>query len=99
MQAQAGKSAVTFERVAGELKLTPQQKLDLVPILEQEAPQVQAVERDSSLSDSQKLARLQAIHNQTDPRVKPILTAEQYKKWQRIRQKEIQDAVKERPPQ
>jgi hypothetical protein len=42
----------------------------------------------------QKLQQLKAIHAETDPQVRAILTPEQYQQLQAIRQQEIQQAIK-----
>jgi Spy/CpxP family protein refolding chaperone len=41
----------------------------------------------------QKAQQLRAIHQQTDPQMKAILTPEQYQKLQAIRQQTIKEAT------
>ena len=41
----------------------------------------------------QKIQQIRAIHKQTDPQMKAILSPEQYQKLQTIRQQAIRDAV------
>jgi Spy/CpxP family protein refolding chaperone len=84
------------QAIAQELNLTPQQKEKILPILADEVPKVQAIKNDSSLSKIQKMQQLRAIHQQTDPQMKAILTPEQYQKLQTIRQQTIRDAVQGR---
>ena len=96
LHAQSGEGAKRFEQLAKELKLTPQQKAQVIPILEGEAPRVEAIKGDPSLSKVQKLEQLKAVHAQTDPQVKSILTPEQYQKLQEIRHKEVGQAVKKK---
>src|SRR5271168_1294324 len=43
IQAQNGPAAQKIEQLAKQLKLTPQQKLQLAPILEAEAPKAEAI--------------------------------------------------------
>lgn len=83
-----------IEQVAKVLKLSPQQKLQLAPILRAEGPRVNAIKNDASLSKAQKLERLSALHQQTDPQVRAILSPQQSQKLQKIREKEIAEAVK-----
>lgn len=83
-----------IEQIAKALKLTPQQKLQLAPILRAEGPQVNAIKSDMSLSKAQKLERLSSLHQQTDPEVRAILSPQQSQKLQKIREKEIAEAVK-----
>ncbi len=84
------------QAVAQQLNLTPQQKEKILPILIAEGPKVQAIKNDNSLSKIQKIQQLKAIHQQTDPQMKAILSPEQYKKLQEIRQQTIRDAVQSR---
>ena len=81
------------QAIAQQLNLTPQQKEKIVPILAAEVPKVQALKNDNSLSKIQKIKQLRAIHQQTDPQMKAILSPEQYQKLQAIRQQTIRDAT------
>ena len=81
------------EAISQQLGLTPQQKVKILPILRDEAPKVQAIKNDNSLTRMQKAQQLRAIHQQTDPQVKAILTPEQYQKLQAIRQQTIKEAT------
>ena len=82
-----------IEAISQQLDLTPQQKLKVLPILREEAPKVEAIKNDNSLSKIQKVQRLRAIHQQTDPQMKAILSQEQYQKLKAIRQQTIRDAT------
>jgi len=88
-QAQAGK----LEAISQQLNLTPQQKAKILPILADEAPKVQAVKNNNSLSRMQKMQQVKAIHQQTDPQMKAILTPEQYQKLRTIRQQAMKDTA------
>jgi periplasmic protein CpxP/Spy len=94
--AQAQSPQAKLEHLAKELKLTPQQKVQMLPILETEGPKVEAVRGDPSLTKLQKLEQLKAIHDQTDPQVKSILNPGQYQKLQEIRQKDVEQAIKKK---
>ena len=84
------------QAIAQQLNLTPQQKAKILPILADEAPKVEAVKNNSSLSGMQKMQQLRAIHQQTDPQMKAILTPAQYQKLQAIRQQAIREAMQKR---
>src|SRR5215813_10934541 len=71
-RAQNGKAAQKFEQLATQLQLTPDQKRQLIPILVAEAPKVQAIKNDASLTRMQKLENLKQLHDETDPQVKAI---------------------------
>lgn len=79
------------QKVAQILNLTPQQRSQLTPILEAEAPKVKAIMQDPNLSPSEKKNKLKTVHSQTDPLVKSILTPTQYKQWEQIRKDELEN--------
>jgi Spy/CpxP family protein refolding chaperone len=93
LQAQTGQGAKVFEQVAQQLNLTPQQKAQIVPILMAEAPKVKAIKADTSLTRAEKLKRLKAVHDDTDPQVKAILSPQQYQQLQEIRHQEVRQAI------
>jgi len=73
-----------------------------MPILRAEEPQLQAIRNDQSLSRVEKLQQLQAVHKQSDPQVKAILTPHQYQQLQVIRQQrraQLMRAAKSNPHQ
>ena len=84
--------SANLERIARYLNLTPQQKDKILPILADEAPKVQEIKNDPSLSRMQRAQRIKAIHQQNDPQMKAILSPEQYQKLQAMRHKSISDA-------
>jgi Spy/CpxP family protein refolding chaperone len=84
------------EAIAQQLNLTPQQKIKILPILRDEGPKIQAIKNDNSLSRIQKVQQIKAIHQQTDPQMKAILTPQQYQKLQAIRLQAIKDATQTR---
>jgi Spy/CpxP family protein refolding chaperone len=85
--------AAKLQAISQQLNLTPEQKAKVLPILAEEAPKVQAIKNDNSLSRTQKMQQIRAIHHQTDPQMKAILSPEQYQKLQGIRQQAIKDAI------
>ena len=85
--------AEKLQSLSQTLSLTSQQKVEMLPILKQEAPKLEAIKNNPSLTGPQKVMQLRAIHEQTDPQVKAILSPQQYKEWQTIRQHEIDEAI------
>jgi hypothetical protein len=81
------------EAISQQLALTPQQKIKILPILRDETPKVQAIKNDNSMSKIQKVQEIRAIHQQTDPQMKAILSPDQYQKLQAIRQQAIREAI------
>jgi Spy/CpxP family protein refolding chaperone len=94
--AQKGAAMSKAQAIAQQLSLTPQQKAKVLPILAAEVPKVQAIKNDNQLSKTQKIQQLHAIHQQTDPQMKAILSPEQYQKLRTIRQQTIGDALQGR---
>jgi Spy/CpxP family protein refolding chaperone len=90
-QRQAGAKA---QAIAQQLNLTPEQKGKILPILADEVPKVEKLKADNSLTKIQKVQQIRAIHQQTDPQLKAILTPEQYKKLQEIRRQALSDATR-----
>jgi Spy/CpxP family protein refolding chaperone len=85
-----------LQAISQQLNLTPQQKAKVLPILADEGPKVEAIKNNSSLSGFQKMQQIRAIHQQTDPQMKAILSPAQYQKLQAIRQQAIQEAMQKR---
>jgi hypothetical protein len=64
-----------------------------VPILKAEAPKIEAIKNNPSMPPLEKAKELRAIHQQSDPEVKAILSPQQYEMWQQIRQQQIEQAI------
>ncbi len=89
-------AAKKVEALAKQLNLTADQKEKLLPVLADEAPKLKAVKADTTSTGLQKLQKIRAIHEETDPKVKAILTPAQYEQWQTIRQQEIHDMIEKK---
>ncbi len=89
----AQQKSAKLEEIAQYLNLTPEQKAKILPILADEAPKVKAIKEDHSFSRMQKMQRIKAIHQQTDPQMKAILSPEQYQKLQAMRHKTLAGAI------
>jgi hypothetical protein len=94
--AQSAEAIEKIEKLSKDLKLTPQQKAEFLPVLQSEAPQMQAIKSNPSLTGMQKAEQLRAVHARNDPQVRSILTPQQYEKLQQIREKEIQQIIKKK---
>src|SRR5262245_31470557 len=100
--AQSNARAQRLKEVAKQLHLTRDQERQLIPILEAEEPKLEAIRNDPSLSREQKLQRLRAVHDESNPQLKSILTPEQYQQLQGIRQKrraQLMQAAKDKASQ
>jgi hypothetical protein len=98
-QAAPADKAQKMAAIARQLNLTPQQEKQLMPILEADAPKIEAVKNNASLGPMQKAQQIRAIHAQSDPQVKAILNQQQYEQLQQIRQQEIQAAIEKKMDQ
>lgn len=74
-----------FSKIAQVLNLSPQQRSQLQPIVQAEAPKIQSIRQDPNLSGKEKAEKLKEVHGETDSLVKSILNPTQYKQWQQIR--------------
>ena len=94
--AQKGQAMSKAQAMAQQLSLTPQQKEKILPILAAEVPKLQHIRNDNSLSTVQKMQEVRALHQQTDPQMKAILSPEQYEKLKQLRVQAIKDATQGR---
>ena len=85
-----------LEALSKQLNLTPDQKEKLFPILKAEAPKIQAIKDNASLTGMQKLAQIRALHEQTEPQVKTILSPQQFDQLQEIRRQEIEKMMEKK---
>jgi hypothetical protein len=92
----ASGQAQKLEALAKQLNLTPQQKMQLLPILQADAPKIQEIKNNTSLGPLQKMEQLKAVHAQSDPQIKAILNPQQYEQLQQIRQQEIHAAMEKK---
>jgi Spy/CpxP family protein refolding chaperone len=98
-QAQGAAQAQKLAAIAKQLNLTPPQKTQVMPILEADAPKLEAIKSNTSLGPLQKMEQLTAIHAQSDSQIKSILNPQQYQQLQQIRQEEIQQAMEKKRAQ
>ena len=85
--------AAKLQALSQELKLTPQQKMQMLPILKAEAPKFEAIKNNPSLPPMQKMKQLHAIHSENAPELQKILSPAQYQQLQAIREQDIKKAI------
>ena len=85
--------AAKLQALSQQLKLTPQQKIQMLPILKEEGPKIEAIKNNTSLPPMQKMKQLRAIHNESAPQLQKILSPAQYQQLQAIRQQDIKQAI------
>ncbi len=64
------------------LNLTDDQKAKVQPILDAQREKARAIMQDDSLSQDDKRTKMKALRDDTSAQLKPILTPEQFQKWQ-----------------
>src|SRR3954453_13002286 len=74
-----------LQNMVEKLNVTPEQKTKLDPILDEDAKAVRAL-RSASLSDEERSQKTAAIRAETDTKIKPILTADQWKRLEQLRE-------------
>lgn len=78
-------------KLAQQLHLTPPQVQKVLPILQREMPKLQAIKGSSTLSDTQKVAQTKAVQQQSDSKLKTILSPQQFLSLQNFRSLQLQD--------
>jgi Spy/CpxP family protein refolding chaperone len=69
------------ERMAKELNLTADQQTKMKAIMESTHQQMSAIEKDQSLSQQDKHAKIQQLHESTKSQISAILTPDQQQKF------------------
>ena len=84
-----------LQNLVDKLNVTAEQKVKLDPILDQDAKAVRAL-RTEGLSDEERSKRTAAIRAETDTKIKPILTDDQWKKLQQLREERKTEGKKKK---
>jgi Spy/CpxP family protein refolding chaperone len=74
-----------LERMTTELKLTDDQKPKVKAVLEDSNKKRQELFADSSVTGDDRRTKMRAIMDDQDKKLKEILTADQYKSWEKLR--------------
>jgi protein CpxP len=76
-----------------ELGLTEQQRQQILPFLQQEAKQLEALKRNTSLKPLEKVKQLKQIADEVDAKVIPLLDQQQQQKFQAIREEHRRELI------
>ena len=82
-----------LEQMSAALQLTPQQKQQMMPIMMEEAQKMKAIKTNTSLGPMQKAMQMRQLGEDMDAKVKPILSPEQYQKFEQMRQQEREQMI------
>jgi Spy/CpxP family protein refolding chaperone len=66
-----------------DLNLTDAQKEELKPIYEEQSQKLRDLYQDTSLSIQEKLEKLKGMNKEIAPKLKKVMDAEQYAKWEK----------------
>jgi periplasmic protein CpxP/Spy len=78
-----GGPAARLQQAIEELKLTDAQKEQLKPLYQEQMEKLRDLRQDASLTMAQKLEKLQTIQQDIAPKLKKVLDAEQFAKWEK----------------
>ena len=73
-------------RMTKQLQLTDEQQAKIKPILEDQHKQMMDLRQDTSMSRQDRFAKFRDIRQKSLDKIKPILTAEQQQKWQKMQE-------------
>jgi len=76
-----------------ELGLNEQQKQQIVPYLQQEAKQLEALKKNTSLKPLEKIEQLKQIGSTIDAKIEPLLDQQQKQKFQTMREQMRRDMI------
>ncbi|HWR17600.1 MAG TPA: hypothetical protein VN577_22415 [Terriglobales bacterium] len=75
-----------LKNLSEKLQLSDDQKAKIKPILEDEASQLQQIKKDGSKSRQEKVSKAREIHQAHMDKIRPILTDDQQKKLDEMRE-------------
>lgn len=76
------------KHLAKRLNLTPDQENQIEPILADRIQQSQAIRSDSSLSPKDRAAKMRALRQDSEAKIKSVLTSDQQQKYDQMLQQE-----------
>jgi Spy/CpxP family protein refolding chaperone len=73
-----------LQMMTKQLNLSSEQQQQIKPILENESQQMQTLRQDTSMSQADKMSKMQSIRANTASQIKPILNADQQTKFDQM---------------
>ncbi|HZU43125.1 MAG TPA: hypothetical protein VE994_10665 [Terriglobales bacterium] len=77
-----------LDHLSKQLNLNDDQKQKVKPLLDQQAEQMQSLRQDTSLSQQDRRAKFQEIHQSTMSQIRSLLDEKQQKKFDKMMQKQ-----------
>jgi Spy/CpxP family protein refolding chaperone len=90
------KRAQNLKAMGTELDLTAEQKTQLKPLLQEQKQKLQALKADTTLDKRAKAAKLKELQGELEPKLKEILTKEQFEKWQKHKETALAEKKQQR---
>ena len=75
---------MNFDTLAKNLELTDAQKPQVKVIFDEQQQKMKELRADTSVAQADKRAKAKEIRDATTAQLKPILTAEQFAKWEKM---------------
>jgi hypothetical protein len=79
--------------VAQKLHLSPEQMQKVMPILQSEIPKLQALKGNTNLTGGQKATEAKAVQQQSDSKLKGILSPQQFGALKNFRAEQLQSLL------
>jgi Spy/CpxP family protein refolding chaperone len=76
------------KHLAKRLNLTPDQENQIEPILADRIQQSQAIRSDATLSPKDRAAKMRTLRQDSEAKIKSVLTSDQQQKYDQMRQQE-----------
>jgi len=92
-QAEGMGSLGNISSLVQTLHLSPEQVQKVLPILQQELPRLQAIKGKPNLSDQQKVSQAKTVQKQSDSKLKPLLSPQQFLSLKNFRSQQLQQLV------
>ena len=80
----AARGRLNFENIATQLQLSEDQKTKARPIFQDMAKQQAELRKDTTLSQTDRRSKIQAIRNDATAKLKEVLTPDQLDKWEKM---------------
>jgi len=79
----AARPGVRLQEGIRELNLTDEQKQQLRPLYQEQMEKMRGLWQDNSLSRTEKLEKAKTLHKEMAPKLKKVLDAKQYARWEK----------------
>ena len=80
----ARRPGLSLDNLAKQLDLTEDQKVKVKPILEDLQKKIAEIRKDTSIAAEDRPAKMKEIRDGISAKLKEILTAEQFAKWEKL---------------